>query len=97
MDTSHSTPMVHKEAIMIIDNAPPRLTWEQAQAVLEQHIQNTVAENNEFIAKAVAKARLERSRRDKSDIPRIWIGKAKEARHQSRLMLATLETMMRGV
>lgn len=82
---------------MFIDNAPPRLTWEEAQAVLEQHVHTTVAENDEFIARAVAKARAEKRRRDKPDVPRNWLAKAKEARNQSRLMLATLETMMRGV
>lgn len=99
MDTSPTPNMVHKEAIMNINNTPPRLTWEQAQAVLEQHIQMLVSENDGLVRQAVEIARKERHSfgKESQALAREWLEKAKEARAESRVLLATLNTMMRGV
>lgn len=83
----------------VINNSFPRLTWEQAQAVLEKHVQFIVAENDEFIERTIELCRT--SRHDFGEesmaLAKDWLHAAKECRQQSRVMLATLETMMRGV
>jgi len=97
--------MVRKEAIVIIDNAPPRLTWEQAQVVLENFITQTVARNDEIVGEMIDEWRDWRNgeqpqdytpdfkREEQKDCLKI----AHAHREQSRMLLATLETMMRGV
>lgn len=81
------------------NNSFPRLTWAQAQAVLEKHVQLIVEENDEFIEGAVELCRTSRHEKGKESmaLAKDWIQAAKQHRQQSRVMLATLETMMRGV
>ena len=84
---------------LINNHSFPRLTWEQAQAVLEKHVQLVVAENDDFIEGAVELCRTSRHENGKESmaLAKDWLQAAKEHRQQSRVMLATLETMMRGV
>ena len=84
---------------MNIDNSFPRLTWEQAQAVLEKHVQHIVAENDDFIEGTLELCRTSRHDNGKESmaLAKDWLHAAKEHRQQSRVMLATLKTMMRGV
>lgn len=82
----------------LIDNAPPRLTWEEAQMVLEYNVHKIVEENNLCIEELLEELREERDcKQPCREEQKRLIHKAKSHRHQSRLMLATLETMMRGV
>lgn len=90
---------------MNIDNAPPRLSWEEAQAVLESFITQTVARNDEIVGEMIEEWRDWRNgeqpqeytpefkRKEQKDCLRI----AHAHREQSRVLLATLNTMMRGV
>ena len=82
---------------MNINNTPPRLTWEQAQAVLEKHVHSVVAQNDETIVQALNVARCDRTNEANRIAIHEWLDSAKEARTQSRELLATLNTMMRGV
>ena len=82
---------------MNINNTPPRLTWEQAQAVLEKHVHSVVAQNNETIALALDIAKDDRTNEATRHVIHEWLDSAKEARNQSRELIATLNTMMRGV
>lgn len=85
---------------MNINNTPPRLTWPEAQAVLEQHIQSLVAQNDDMIEACIERARKFRvkSRHEDDRSHAIaMVGKAKMCRLQNRMLLATLNTMMRGV
>ena len=91
--------MVHKEAIMNIDNTPPRLTWEQAQAVLEKHVHNRVSSNDSLIEEVISILRSDRHPvgTEMRDCDNELLGQARCARTESRELLATLNTMMRGV
>ena len=82
----------------LINNTPPRLTWEQAQVVLEFNVHALVQGNNLCIEELLVELREERDCKQpcREEQTRL-IHEAKSHRHQSRLMLATLETMMRGV
>lgn len=83
---------------MFIDNSPPRLTWDEAQAVLEKHVHSVVADNDKSIALAVDIAKeSDRTNEAARYVTREWLDNAKEARNQSRELLAALNTMMRGV
>ena len=83
----------------VINNSPPRLTWDEAQAVLEKHVHSIVAKNDEVVKSAVSICRQERRDFGESSsvMTKEWIESAKSSRAQSRELLAALNTMMRGV
>lgn len=82
----------------VIDNSPPRMTWEEAQVVLEKHVHKVVAENDKSIALAVEIAREgDRKNEVARYVIRDWLDCAQAARSESRELLAALNTMMRGV
>ena len=83
----------------------PRLTWEQAQMVLENFISQTVAKNDEIVVEMIAEWREWREEQLTTKVQREFIRDeqkdclkiARKYRDQSRELLATLNTMMRGV
>lgn len=83
----------------VINNSHPRMTWDEAQAVLEKHVHRIVAENDDLIEDAVEICRDSLRERGKAQmaLAKDWLHAAKLGRSQSRELLAALNTMMRGV
>ena len=83
----------------VIGNSHPRMTWDEAQAVLEKHIHSIVAENDDLIEGTVELCRKERHDHGEESmvLAKDWLHAAKLSRTQSRELLAALNTMMRGV
>jgi len=76
----------------------PRLAWHEASAVLQYQICKLVAENDSFVKQAVELARKERRiNKQCHAVARHRLNQAKEVRDESRVLIASLETMMRGV
>lgn len=83
----------------VINNSPPRMTWEEAQAVLEKHVHSQVASNDSLIEEVISTLRSDRHPvgTEMRDCDNQLLSQARFARNQSRALLATLNTMMRGV
>lgn len=83
----------------VINNSHPRMTWDEAQAVLEKHVHSIVAENDEQIEGAVELCRTSRHEHGEESmaLAKDWLYAAKLSRSESRKLLAALNTMMRGV
>lgn len=83
----------------VINNSHPRMTWDEAQAVLEKHVHSIVAENDDLIKGTVELCQTSRQERGEAQmaLAKDWLHAAKLGRSQSRELLAALNTMMRGV
>ena len=83
----------------VINNSHPRMTWDEAQVVLEKHIHSVVAENDDLIEGTEELCRASRLERgdESMALAKDWLHSATLSRSQSRELLAALNTMMRGV
>ena len=85
---------------MVINNKPPRLTWQQASQIFDRSVHNTVERNNDHIRSLIEDIRKQRKSMP-SQKTREWMREqlysAKLLRANNRELLGCYNAMMRGV